>query len=323
MNAVAESAAKRQRVELAPAVVLESKEGAPEKRQKELDSHNESSVMNLLSKAANLAHGNTVEGAVSKRFITANRGIESSIFRGHGQPDDLYLNGASLTDHVKALISKNWRTSVLEIGSATGHTLTTLFSNQYQQGKKLSCYGIGACRFSLPIYDENSSHYKSWLDQNPKISKNISNGGTLKFILGDAHELSTVVENKKFDLIFSNMTWMHLAHPLLALQEALSSLDHCGTLYIDRCFPDTQHKEEDIALIQQLLENHGFHVDIDGTRIEGIPSIGIEGYFVTKMAITKSEKDAVVPDIVGQFNGTVGKSGLQEPIIIYEKKVTP
>ena len=37
MNAVAESAAKRQRVELAPAVVLESKEGAPEKRQKEFE----------------------------------------------------------------------------------------------------------------------------------------------------------------------------------------------------------------------------------------------------------------------------------------------
>ena len=166
----------------------------------------------------------TVKELIAERYAFARRGAETTMFFGIGNPEDLTFGEHKLIDHLKEP-----KVNILEIGSAEGETLTMI----QERFPKSHVTGLTAKK------SEKTLNYKE--------------------VCEDAH---VYLESRepKFDLIFSNNTFIHFADPLFCLQESLNKLNPNGTLLIDRLLNQNQlNKTNAIELITHLSEN-GFDI---------------------------------------------------------------
>lgn len=270
----------------------------------------------LLQEARGLLIPDPIQKVMADRFAKCETGVESSVFIGVAHAEVIKYFEEPLIDIIKTYANPK----VLEIGSASGQTLKSIFFLELP----IICVGISAFNFDNPAYlkDLNEDLYSKWLDRNRDIKNKLNDGqSSLEYLIGDAHNLINVVKERTFDVIFSNKTWIHFAHPIQALEEALSSLNCGGKLLVDSCFLDTQIDQTTLCFLFETIEGFGFTVEKEicphGSHyFEGIGRL--EGYLVKEMVITRND-EASNPRLVDLFNCKTEKTKLNESIIVYNK----
>lgn len=134
----------------------------------------------------------------------------------NGEKDDYMYKFKDFTaiNMVNSLIKRNRKKiSVLDIGCGKGELLKKLNTDFPSQ---VETYGVNA--FDYKIFDYKIDNDKYGI------------------VVADAHDLSKIPKFKdiNFDLIVTRLTFIHLIHPLQALEQAYSKLAIGGYLICDR-----------------------------------------------------------------------------------------
>ncbi len=152
---------------------------------------------------------------------------------------DCNIGIQELVNHMIAT-SKSKSLNILEIGAALGNTLVSL---KEKHGKNINVWGITATDFRA----NNGLEPKDFL------------------IVGDAHKLLTFSElkNVQFDLIYSRMTFLHLADPMQVLIDACKKLNDKGIFIIDEVCLLGIEKNAVLDQWIQSLAQQGYEVAIE------------------------------------------------------------
>jgi ubiquinone/menaquinone biosynthesis C-methylase UbiE len=126
--------------------------------------------------------------------------------------------------------AKNAKFSVLDLGTGNGRFIAGLkemFTN-------VVVMGVSAADFRSGYSDARYIGIGgAWVIGNPDIK--VDTLSENEYVVGNIENLSSLpqLKNKKFDLVISHMTFMHLSDPLGAMCQAYEMLNPQGKLLID------------------------------------------------------------------------------------------
>lgn len=155
------------------------------------------------------------------------------------------FEGRNFAEHIETKFKQTGQPiAVLDIGCGQGVMLGELLD--------LDINSIPVYPFGVSAFD-----YRPFLGEDKDI---IDPDDEVNYRVGDAHKLSRLFPDIKFDIVVSVATFKYLADPLAALKQAYMVCKEGGLMFIDSfCVPLTKPQAD---LLRTFWEKNGIKVDL-------------------------------------------------------------